>query len=201
MALRKGGDMAMMKYRLNYFVAVSVLALCCGCQSLGGASHTGEASAKASAPARPRIDRSVPELLPAINKPLPDARLVDIDGATLPDESLRHGKVMLVFVNPTCMPCKKEAEFLQPLVSKRQDISFYGVATFGDKEASLKESAALFPFKTFYDDGALLTQKLGITRMPIKIFLEDGMVKETWGGASKSPEIQADFARWMEEVK
>jgi thiol-disulfide isomerase/thioredoxin len=179
-------------------VGVAVLlALCVGCST----SRTGEASARTSEPARPRVDRSVPELMPAVNKPLPEAHLVDLDGKTLPDESLRKGKVVLIFVNPTCVPCNKEAEFLAPLLKKRQDISFYGVATLGDKEPSLTKAAELFAFKTFYDEGGLLTTKLGITRMPIKVFLEDGVLKESWGGASKSAEVQADFVRWLEEVK
>ncbi|HVF56801.1 MAG TPA: redoxin domain-containing protein [Pyrinomonadaceae bacterium] len=178
-----------------------ILAIGGGCKSSGSGSGTGEAVAKASAPSRPRIDRSVPELAPAINNPLPEARLVDINGGTLPEESLRRGKVVLMFLNPTCAPCNTEAEFLRTVIDKRRDISFYGVATLGAKEESLKMAAELFPFKTFYDEDGLLTKNLGITRMPIKIFVENGVVKESWGGASKSPEVQADFVKWMEEVK
>jgi thiol-disulfide isomerase/thioredoxin len=154
----------------------------------------------APAPSRPRVDRSVPELAGAMNKPLPKASLVDLNGVRLEEQALRRGKVVLVFVNPTCVPCNKEAEFLGTVINKRQDISFYGVTTFGEKDSSLKESAARFPFKTFYDDQSLLTQSLGVTRMPIKLYLEDGVVKESWGGASKSQEIQDDFVKWMENV-
>jgi thiol-disulfide isomerase/thioredoxin len=177
--------------------AALLLALCCGCT----ASRTGEVSAKVSEPARPHVDRSVPELMPAINHPLPDAHLVDIEGKMLPDESLRRGKVVLIFVNPTCVPCNKEAEFLRTVIDKRQDITFYGVATLGNKEPSLQQAAELFPFKTYFDEGGLLTQKLGISRMPIKLFVQDGVVKESWGGASKSAEVQADFVRWMTDVQ
>lgn len=177
-----------------------ILALCGGCGSSGPAPRAGEVSAKSAAPARPRLDRSVPELLPAVNRPLPEANLVDLDGARLPEEALRRGKVVLIFVNPTCAPCNTEAQFLRTVLNKRQDISFYGVATLGEKEASLRGSAEMFPFKTYYDEGGLLTEHLGITRMPIKIYMEDGVVKETWGGASARPEVQADFAQWMEDV-
>ena len=192
--------MPIKKIRLAGFV-VLMLALGGGCQMSGTKSGAGEALAKSAAPARPRIDRSVPELSPAMGQALPEARLVDMNGATLPEQSLRRGKVVLMFLNPTCTPCNTEAEFLGTVLNKRQDISFYGVATLGAKEASLEAAAKMFPFKTFYDDGALLTQKLGITRMPIKIFVEDGIVRESWGGASKGAEVQADFIRWMESVK
>jgi peroxiredoxin len=192
--------MSKKKIRLAAF-AFLILALGVGCQSSGSKSSRSEASAKSSASARPRGDHSVPELLPAINNALPEARLIDINGATLPEQSLRQGKVVLMFLNPTCAPCNTEAKFLRTVINKRQDISFYGVATLGAKEESLKMSAELFPFKTFYDDGGLLTEKLGITRMPIKLFVEDGVVRESWGGASTSAEEKADFIRWMEDVK
>lgn len=193
--------MSIRKTRPAGCAVVLILAFCVGCNSSGPTSRTGEVSAKSSAPGRPRIDRSVPELRRSLNQPLPEANLVDGSGARLPEQSLRQGKVVLIFVNPTCTPCNTEAEFLRTVFTKRPDISFYGVATFGEKEASLKQSAELFPFKTFYDEGGLLTKSFGITRMPVKVFVEDGVVKETWGGASKSPEVQADFVQWMEEVK
>lgn len=183
------------------FGIASVLALGCGYKLFTSKARTPEVTVQAASTARPHIDRSVPELRSAINKPLPEARLVDIKGTTLPDESLRRGKVVLVFANTKCGACLTEAEFLRTVINKRPDISFYGVATLGNKDALLTGSEELFPFKTFYDDEAMLTQNLGITRMPIKIFLEDGVVKETWGGASKSQEIQADFIEWVEQVK
>jgi thiol-disulfide isomerase/thioredoxin len=189
--------MSLKKIWLAGLGVVLALTLCGGCSG----SRAGEAAAEASAPARPRADRSVPEFAHAIGQPLPEARLVDSDGAVLPDESLRRGKVVLMFVNPTCTPCNKEAEFLRAVVNKRPDVTFYGVATLGEKEASLRQAAQMYPFKTFYDDDGLLTREFRITRMPIKIFLDDGVVKESWGGASKSEEVQADFVRWVETVK
>lgn len=205
MAVERNSNMSISKRWLARLGVALVLALGGGgCQSSSSSSSTssaGDVSVKASAPARPRIDRSVPELQHYINHPLPEANLIDIDGAKLPDPSFRQGKVVLVFVNPTCVPCNKEGEFLRTVIDKRKDVSFYGVATLGEKEESLKKSVELFPFKTFYDEGQLLTKKLGITRMPIKMFLQDGVIKETWGGASKNAEIQADFAKWLGDVE
>lgn len=179
----------------------SVLASGCGYRLSNSKAHTSEVTAQAASKARSRIDRSVPELQSAINKPLPEARLVDIKGEPLADESLRRGKVVLVFTNTKCGACLTEADFLRRVIGKRPDISFYGVATLESKDAWLNASEELFPFKTFYDDEGMLTQNLGITRMPIKMFLEDGVVKETWGGASKNEDVQADFIEWVEKVK
>ena len=178
-----------------------IVALGGGYKLFISAARTPEAAVQAASPARSRVDRSVPELSSALNKPLPEARLTDIKGTTLPDESLRKGKVVLIFTNTRCGPCLTEAKFLRTVINKRPDISFYGVATLASKDASLKASEELFPFKTFYDDEGMLTLNLGITRMPVKIFLEDGIVKETWGGASKTQEIQDDFVAWVENVK
>jgi thiol-disulfide isomerase/thioredoxin len=190
--------------RKTWLVGLSVafiLALGCGYKLFTSKARTPEVPVRATTPARPRLDRSVPELSAAINKPLPEARLVGIEGTTLPDESLRKGKVVLLFVNTTCGPCLTEANFIRTVINKRTDIRFYGVATIGNKDATLKEAEGMFPFKTFYDEDALLSQNLGVKRLPIKMFLEDGVVKETWGGASKSEEIQADFIGWIENVK
>jgi thiol-disulfide isomerase/thioredoxin len=189
--------MSLKKGLIAGLCAVLVAALCGACKAGGG----GAGAAAASDAGHPRVDRSVPELRAAMNKPLPPSSLVGLDGGKLDEQALRRGKVVLVFVNPTCAPCNKEAEFLSTVVNKRQDVSFYGVAAFGEKEASLKDAAARFPFKTFYDDGSMLTQSLGITRMPIKLYLDDGVVKESWGGASKNQEIQDDFVRWMENLQ
>jgi peroxiredoxin len=157
-------------------------------------------SSAASVPAQPRVDRSVPELRSAVGKPLPEAILVDRAGTQLSDEQLRHGKVVLVFLSTQCGPCTKEGEFLRSVMNRRQDVSFYGIVSLGEKDAVLQESEKLFPFKTFFDKDALLANNFGIARVPIKVFLEDGVVKQTWGGASKSEEVQADFIEWLDRV-
>lgn len=174
-----------------------VIAFYGGYKLLGSTGPLPAFSSSASTPAAPRIDRSVPELQTAVGKPLPEARLVDDTGTPLGEEALRRGRVMLVLVNPKCEPCKKEGEFLRTLIDKHPGVRFYGVVSLGERVASLKESEALFPFKTFFDEEARLAHQLGIARVPIKIFLEDGVVKKTWGGASSRPELRADFAEWL----
>lgn len=131
--------------------------------------------------------------------PLPAAELVDESNQVLADSQLKNGKVVLVFVTAECDACMKESEFLKDLVSKRPDIRFYGVVSFGD-EKSLGEAKKKFPFQVFYDRGLKLRGQLGIDRVPIKIFVENGVMKKSWAGATIDEKKKAAFIRWLTEV-
>jgi hypothetical protein len=135
-----------------------------------------------------------------LDKPLPDARLVNLAGAKLDDNLLRHGKVVLAFVTPTCKPCLNEGEFLRS-ISDRGDVRFYGVISFGDEKMSLKVADGVFPFEVFYDQEQLLARNLNINRVPIKIFLEDGIIRDVWDGSTKTEETKAEFRDWLNRVK
>ncbi|HEX7331189.1 MAG TPA: redoxin family protein [Pyrinomonadaceae bacterium] len=130
---------------------------------------------------------------------LPAAELVDESSQVLPESQLKNGKVVLVFVTAECDACMKESAFLKDLVSKRPDIRFYGVVSFGD-EKSLGEAQGKFPFQVFYDRGLKLRGQLGIDRVPIKVFVENGIMKKSWGGATIDEKKKAAFIRWLEEV-
>ena len=67
-------------------------------------------------------------------------------------------------------------------------------------ESSLRDAKAMFPFKVFYDRGFRLAGQLGIKRVPIKIFVDDGVIKKSWGGATIDDKAQRDFVRWLTEV-
>ncbi|MBV9925481.1 MAG: redoxin family protein [Acidobacteria bacterium] len=142
-----------------------------------------------------------PALKVPAQKPLPETHLVDSTDATFDDNSLRHGKVVLVFVTPDCSACAKEAQFLKTAVGKRNDITFYGVIPYGDKKSSLEAAAGKFPFKVFFDEDFRLTGKLGINRVPIKIFLEDGVIKKVWDGATIKEQAQESFNQWLATVE
>ncbi|HEU4386451.1 MAG TPA: hypothetical protein VFV34_01550, partial [Blastocatellia bacterium] len=110
------------------------------------------------------------------------------------------GKVILVFLSPGCGACHKEIEFLKTVVGKRDDVRYYGVASLGgvrpDQEAE-KQS----PFKVYNDQGNRLAIGLGITKIPVKVFVEDGFIKKVWGGASSTDETQLAFVRWLDELQ
>lgn len=133
-------------------------------------------------------------------KPLPTAELVDDSKQLLADSELNSGKIILVFITSDCDACLRESEFLKGVVSKRTDIRFYGVISFGDMESSLRDAKQKFPFKVFYDRGFRLASQLGINRVPIKIFVDNGIIKKSWGGATINEKAQGDFVRWLTEV-
>jgi|GEM_PF-1147795 len=131
---------------------------------------------------------------------LPSSDLINESDQPLADSQLKNGRVVLVFISSDCDACMREAEFLKGLVNKRPDIRFYGVISFGDKENSLREAKTKFPFDVFYDRGVRLAGQLGIKRVPIKIFVDNGIIKKSWGGATVDEKAKADFIRWLEEV-
>ena len=136
-----------------------------------------------------------------LEQPLPEARLLDAAAERLDDQELRTGKVVLVFVSPDCLACKREAEFLKGAVDRRGDVRFYGVVSYGEKEKALPAAEKMTPFKVFYDEGSRLAVGLGITRVPIKVFVQDGVIKKAWGGATTDAAKQAAFHEWLDGLK
>jgi len=132
--------------------------------------------------------------------PLPAAKLIDESNQQLPDSELRHGRLFLVFVTAECDACMKESEFLRTLVEKYNKIPFYGVVSFGEKDVVLREAKDKFPFKVFYDEQFQLAGPLGISRVPVKLYVEDGVIKKAWGGATVSDQAKADFIKWLDDL-
>lgn len=133
-------------------------------------------------------------------KSLPEADLIDENSKPLPESELKNGRIVLVFITSDCDACRKESEFLKSVVGKRTDVRFYGVISFGDMESSLRDAKEMFPFKVFYDRGFRLAGQLGIKRVPIKIFVDNGVIKKSWGGATIDEKAQGDFVRWLTAV-
>jgi peroxiredoxin len=140
-----------------------------------------------------------PRTQSAFGKELPRVHLTGTSGETVDDQVLRHGKVVVVFVTPDCNACHAEGDFLRAIVNRRSDVTFYGIVSFGKKLTST-EAGELFPFKILYDDGFLLAPKLGINRVPIKLYLENGIITKAWGGATMDENAKADFVRWLDSV-
>jgi peroxiredoxin len=140
-------------------------------------------------------------LTPAvINQPLPKANLVDVSGKLLDDEKLRRGRVVLVFTLTECPPCDQENEFLKTVVGGRKDISFFYVIPFGNKDQALKTAQSKYTFETFFDEGSMLSRSLQVYQVPLKIFLEDGIIKKTWVEATVDNQRQAEFKEWLNSL-
>lgn len=135
-----------------------------------------------------------PEVL---NRRLPENHLVDLSGEELPRATLERGKVILVLVTEECSLCLDEAKFLGTLVNTRPDVRFYGVVPFGADKDVLKSAESKFPFKVLFDDGFRLGRGLKIKEVPVKIYLEDGVIKKTWIGSTPYYHTESEFAGWL----
>jgi hypothetical protein len=133
-----------------------------------------------------------------IDKPLPHAKLLDIRGSKVDEQVIRKGKVILVFVTPDCDACVAETKFLQTLLEKRKDVAFYGLIPFGRPPESPDVVEKTFPFTVFYDEGNSFVGSMGIDRVPVKVFLEDGIIKKGWIGAALTDEARQSFVKWFD---
>lgn len=138
---------------------------------------------------------------PLMNKPLPAANLVDSSGVPLEDSVLRHGKVVLVFVAPKCPACDTEIGFLKTVISQHPDVSFFGVVSFGVSGELPEDLEKDFPFKLYMDKEPRLAGALGLYRVPIKVFLENGIIRKSWKGSTTDEAERVAFAKWLENPK
>lgn len=135
-----------------------------------------------------------------INKPLPQAQLIDPSGSKIDEQILRRGKVILVFVTTDCDACVTESKFLQTILNKRADISFYGLIPFGKTPDPSHVAEKKFPFRVFYDEGNSFVRSMGINRVPVKVFLEDGIIKKGWIGAAMTDQSKRSFLEWFDSL-
>jgi hypothetical protein len=134
-----------------------------------------------------------------MGKPLPDVKLVDVSGKALQDDELRRGKVILVLLSSECDACFKDGEFLKAFVEKYSDVRFYGALLFWSDRTVNKIEDKL-PMRLFFDQDSILRQWLEVTSVPMKLYLEDGVVKKVWTGTPIEPEVEAAFTKDMEEI-
>lgn len=150
-----------------------------------------KAEAAAAAPA-PDASKSL------IDKPFPKAQLVDTRGAKVDEQVLRTGRVIVVFVTADCDACATESKFLETFVGRRKDVTFYGLVPFGgppnDGGAEVEKK---FPFRVFYDEENSFVQSMGINRVPVKVFLENGIIKKGWIGAAQTDKAKSSFTEWF----
>ena len=80
-------------------------------------------------------------------------------------------------------------------------MNFYGVISFGATDTSIETADKQFPFKVYFDTQPRLAGELGLYRVPIKVFVEDGIIRKSWKGASTDESAKAEFTKWLEELK
>ena len=134
-----------------------------------------------------------------INTALPPSQLVDASGAKVDEQILRRGRVVVVFLTLECDACLTESKFLETLLSRRKNVTFYGLVPFG-RPVNAHDAANKFPFKVFYDESGSFVSRMGINRVPVKVFLEDGIIKKGWIGAVRSDKSKTSFVEWLENL-
>jgi hypothetical protein len=151
--------------------------------------------AQSKLPSKPLIITSA-----VIGRPLPKTHLVGAAGETFEDERLRRGRVVLVFMMPDCKPCDQEDEFLKTIAHSRQDVTFAYVIPFGNKDAALKAAQGKYAFEPFYDEGSTVSRELELYQVPVKIFLEDGVIRRTWIGSTDTDQEKVEFKDWLNSL-
>ena len=103
----------------------------------------------------------------------------------------------MAFMMPDCVPCERENEFLKPIINSRKDVRFVYVIPFGNKHENLKLAHNKYALEPFLDVGNNLSRKLELRQVPLKLFVEDGIIKRTFIDSAITPEVQDDFKRWL----
>jgi peroxiredoxin len=136
-----------------------------------------------------------------IDKPFPPAQLIDTSGARADEQLLRRGKVVVVFVTMDCDACETESKFLRTVLDRRKDVAFYGIVPFGQRPESADAAAQKFPFRVFYDENDSFVYSMGINRVPVKVYLEDGIIKKGWIGAVRTDDARTSFVNWLDSLQ
>ena len=135
-----------------------------------------------------------------INKSFPHAELVDVHGSKVDEQTLRTGKVVVVFLALDCEACASEGKFLETVVGRRKDVAFYGVVPFGTHPHDPQSVEKAFPFEVLYDEHNAYVATMGINRVPVKVFLENGIIKKGWIGAALTDKAKASFIEWLDNL-
>jgi len=98
---------------------------------------------------------------------------------------------------PDCNSCDQENEFLKTVVNTDKGVNFIYIIPFGNKEETLKLAHEKYALEPFFDEGSMLARKLQLRQVPIKVFVEDGIIKQTWIDAILTSEEQSDFNHWL----
>lgn len=136
-----------------------------------------------------------------INKPFPHAQFIDLDGATVDEQVIRKGKVVVVFVTMECDACETEGRFLQTVLDRRKDVAFYGIVPFGPRPESAEAAAKKFPFRVLYAQNDPFVFAMGINRVPVKVYLEVGIIKKGWIGAVRTDDAKTSFVTWLDNLQ
>jgi hypothetical protein len=65
------------------------------------------------------------------------------------------------------------------------------------KDKALDAAKNKYAFETFFDEHSMLSRSLQVYQVPIKVFIEDGVIKKTWVDATVDTQRQDEFKEWL----
>lgn len=145
--------------------------------------------------------KAPPEYAALSIAPLDHGSLINLRTNVDESQSLKKGKILLVFLTTDCEACKKEVVTLSSLTSSTlsSKVRVYGV--FVEPRDNVipfvEENNITFPL--LMDNGATVLSKLGFKYMPTKVLMQEGIVQKIWYGSS--PNLAALVRDIGEEVK
>jgi hypothetical protein len=65
---------------------------------------------------------------------------------------------------------------------------------------SRKAARSKYGFEPFYDKGSTVSRELEMYRVPMKLFLEDGIIKRRWLGSADDDGKRAELKDWLNSL-
>lgn len=134
----------------------------------------------------PDKDKAAVGLISTSPQPIPDHRLIGLDGQARPADELHRGRVLFVYLTTGCEPCIKEVEVISRLQRDATPaLRIYGIGM--ERPAQLNTFIEKFDpkFPIFVDENARLAKSLDIHHFPSKYYAEDGVITKIWRGRTK----------------
>jgi peroxiredoxin len=122
-------------------------------------------------------------------EPLPATELLDLNGRSLSPDTLRKGKVLLIFLTTDCPACKKELTLLSRAdAALAERVTVYGVGVQDQNLVTNFLQANGFKTKFLFDRDGELMKSLHVKYFPARFVIEDGVITKTTFGNSRSQE-------------
>jgi peroxiredoxin len=118
-------------------------------------------------------------------QPLPKTDLLELDGGKVSPQTLRSGKVLLIFLTTNCPACQKELKLVSsvaPELSGKLQIYGIGFQDASEIKKFVQENGIVTPI--LRDSHADLATTLGVKYFPTKFLIQDGVIVNTWFGNS-----------------
>jgi peroxiredoxin len=117
---------------------------------------------------------------------LPDYQMVGDDMQEVPADSLRHGRVLLVYLTTNCDPCAQEAGVISRLHRDAPpDLKVYGVGLEKPAQMATFLKGLDLKFPMLVDVGSQLARSIDVHYFPSKFLVEDGVITKEWRGRTK----------------